>query len=168
MGGSFNGTIDGKEQQLSVNSLPSIKMTSTLNTPLQVDVQHWASDPQLSITSMQHHYKHVWLSLHVPQYFKEIWQRTFFLLSRQPPPPSGPWPPHSRGLYYHKQRRATVGRTLLDEGSARRRDLYLHNNHNRQTSLPPVGFEPTVSAGERPQTCSLDHMATGSRDKGYC
>jgi len=92
----------------------------------------------------------------------------FFFCRDSPPPPSGPWPPHSRGLYYHKQRRATVGRTLLDEGSARRRDLYLHNNHNRQTSLPPVGFEPTVSAGERPQTCSLDHMATGSRDKGYC
>jgi len=69
-GGSFNGTIDGEQQQLSVNSLPSIKVTSTLNTPLQVDLQHWASDPQLSSTSMQHHYKHRWLSFHVPQYFK--------------------------------------------------------------------------------------------------
>jgi len=25
-----------------------------------------------------------------------------------------------------------------------------HNNHNRQTSMPPVEFEPTISAGERP------------------
>ena len=33
----------------------------------------------------------------------------------------------------HTQRRTTVGRTSLDEGSARRRDLYLttHNTHNR-------------------------------------
>jgi hypothetical protein len=33
----------------------------------------------------------------------------------------------------HTQRRATVGRTPLDEGSVRRRDLYLttHNTHNR-------------------------------------
>jgi len=31
-------------------------------------------------------------------------------------------------------------------------DLYLttHNTHNRQTSMSPVGFEPTISAGERP------------------
>ena len=45
-------------------------------------------------------------------------------------------------------RRITVGRTSLDEWSARRRDLYLksHNTHNRRTSMPPVGFEPTVSA----------------------
>jgi hypothetical protein len=35
---------------------------------------------------------------------------------------------------YHTQRRSTVGRTPLDEWSARRRDLYLttHDTHNRQ------------------------------------
>ena len=27
--------------------------------------------------------------------------------------------------------------------------------------MPPVGFEPTISAGERPQTYALDHVATG-------
>jgi hypothetical protein len=44
-------------------------------------------------------------------------------------------------LLYHTQRRATIGRTPLDEWSARRRGLYLttHNTHNRQTSMPPVG-----------------------------
>ena len=54
----------------------------------------------------------------------------------------------------HTQQRTTVGRTPLDEWSARRRDLYLttHNTHNRQISMPPVGFEPTISPGERPQT----------------
>ena len=66
----------------------------------------------------------------------------------------------------HTQRRTTVGRTPPDEGSARRRDFYLttHNTHNRQTSMPPVGFEPTISAGERPQTKALDRAAnrTGS------
>ena len=64
----------------------------------------------------------------------------------------------------HTQRRTTVGRTPLDERSARRRDLYLtaHNTHNRQTSMPPVGFEPTVSAVERPQTYALDRTATGT------
>jgi len=53
----------------------------------------------------------------------------------------------------HTQRRTTVGRAPLDEWSARRRALYLttHKTH-RQTSMPPVGFEPTLSTGERPQT----------------
>src|SRR5215475_7063299 len=57
----------------------------------------------------------------------------------------------------HTQRRTTVGRTPLDERSARRRDLYLttHDTHNRQTSMPPVGFEPTISAGVRPQAAHL-------------
>jgi len=63
----------------------------------------------------------------------------------------------------HTQRHTTVGRTSLDEWSVRRRDLYLttQNTHNRQTSMPPVGFEPTVSAGQRPQTYALDSAATG-------
>ena len=64
----------------------------------------------------------------------------------------------------HTQRRITVGRTPLDEWSARRTDLYLttHSTHNRQTSMPLVGFEPTISAGERPQTYALDRAVTGT------
>ena len=57
----------------------------------------------------------------------------------------------------HTRRRTTVGRTPLDEWSARRRDLYLttHDTHNRQISMPPVGFEPTISAGVRPAAAHL-------------
>ena len=64
----------------------------------------------------------------------------------------------------HTQRRTTVDRTPLDEWSACRRDLYLtsHNTHNRQTSMPPVGIEPTIPASERPQTYALDHAANGT------
>ena len=64
----------------------------------------------------------------------------------------------------HSQRRITVGRTPLDEWSAHRRDLYLttHSTHNRRTSMPPVGFEPTISEGKRPQTYALDRAATGT------
>ena len=64
----------------------------------------------------------------------------------------------------HTQRRITVGRTPLDEWSVRRRYLYLttHNAHNRQTFMPLVGFEPTISAGERPQTYAIDRAATGT------
>jgi hypothetical protein len=60
-------------------------------------------------------------------------------------------------------RHTTLGRTPLDEGPARRRDLYLttHNTHKRQTSMSPVEFEPTILVSERPKTHALDRKATG-------
>jgi len=60
----------------------------------------------------------------------------------------------------HIQRRTTVGRTL-DEWSARRRDLYLTRLTTDKRPCP-VGFKPTNSAGERPQTYALDRAATGT------
>jgi hypothetical protein len=64
----------------------------------------------------------------------------------------------------HTQRRTTVGRTPLDVWSARRTDLYLtkHNNHNIQTSMSPVGFEPAIPAGCRSQTHALYRVAVGT------
>jgi hypothetical protein len=66
-------------------------------------------------------------------------------------------------LHDHTQTHTTLGRTPLDEWSARRRDLYLttHNIHKRQTSMPPAGFEPAIPASERPHTHTLDRAATG-------
>jgi hypothetical protein len=64
--------------------------------------------------------------------------------------PSGPGSPHYRGFNDH--RHTTLGRTPLDEGPARRRDLYLtiNNTHQRQISMPQAGFKPTIPASERP------------------
>ena len=44
----------------------------------------------------------------------------------------------------HTQRRKTVGRSPLDEWSARRRNLYLttHDTHNRQISMPRWDSNP--------------------------
>ena len=57
----------------------------------------------------------------------------------------------------HTQRRSTVGRTLLDEWSARRRDLYLttHDTHNRQISMPRCDSNPRSqqASGLRPLAC---------------
>ena len=50
-------------------------------------------------------------------------------------PPSGPWPPHSRGVLDHTQRRTTVGRTPLGEWPARRRDLYLTTHITLTTNI---------------------------------
>jgi hypothetical protein len=63
----------------------------------------------------------------------------------------------------HTKRRTTFGRNPLDERSARRRDLYptTHNNHKRHTSMPPAGFETTISTDECKQTYALDRAATG-------
>jgi hypothetical protein len=64
----------------------------------------------------------------------------------------------------HTQRHTTVSRTPLDKWSAHRRDIYLttHNTYNRKTSMPPVRFEPTFPAGERPVTHALGRAATGT------
>jgi hypothetical protein len=53
--------------------------------------------------------------------------------------------------------------TPLDELSACCRDLYLTtlSTYNRKTSMSPVGFEPTISAGERLQNYALDRAGTG-------
>ena len=80
----------------------------------------------------------------------------------------GSWPPHSWGFLDHT-RRTTVGRTPLDEWSARRTDLWQHTTLTTDNiSLPPVGFEPTISAGDRPQTYALDRTATGTGTDRCC
>jgi len=59
----------------------------------------------------------------------------------------------------------TVGRTLLDEWSARLRDLYLTTHTTLTTDKCPCprwGFEPTISAAERPQIYALNCVATGT------
>ena len=58
----------------------------------------------------------------------------------------------------HTQQHTTVGRTSLDEWSARRRDLYLtaHNAHNRQTFMPPrwdSNPRSQQASGLRPLAC---------------
>jgi hypothetical protein len=68
-------------------------------------------------------------------------------------------------------RQATLGRTPLDERSARRRGFYLttHNTHNGQTTMPTAGYEHAFPAGKRPQTDSLDRAASGtSLSVCYC
>jgi len=45
--------------------------------------------------------------------------------------------------------------------SSSQKHLTTHSNHNRQTTMPSAGLEPTISAGERPQAYALDRAATG-------
>ena len=107
--------------------------------------------------------------LHLQQYSHRLNLYYFFSLGATTPvggcilqPSSGLQTPRVTRFLDHIQRRATVGRTPLNEWSVRRRDLCLttHNTHNRQTSMPRVGFEPTISAGEWSKTYALDRAAT--------
>ena len=76
--------------------------------------------------------------------------------------PNGSRPPHYQGSTI-ALRHTTLGRTPLDERSARRRDLYLttHGTHKRQTSMPSAAFEHAISATERLQAQGLSRTATG-------
>jgi len=69
----------------------------------------------------------------------------------------------------HTQRRVTVDRAPLDKWSDGRRDFYLttHNTHNKLTSMLSARFEPTLSAGKRPHTYTLDGAATGTGNLLY-
>jgi len=117
----------------------------------------------VNISATKGHYMFLWYLL--TNKFVEIFNSSsviLYIYSFGASAHSGPWPSPFTRFLDHTQRRTTIGRTPLDEWSARRRDLYLttHSTHNRQTSMPSVGFEPTISAGERPQTYALDRAAT--------
>jgi len=69
----------------------------------------------------------------------------FFLWRFDPIPGNGlPW----KGFTISPIGHVTLGRTPLEEWSARRRDIYLtkYNTHNRQSSRPSTGFEPAIPA----------------------
>jgi hypothetical protein len=56
----------------------------------------------------------------------------------------------------------TLDRAPMDEGSARRRGLYLHNTrHSQGISMPTVELEPATQESERPQTHASDRAASG-------
>ena len=58
----------------------------------------------------------------------------------------------------HYRRYDSSGRVI----GPSQRPLLDNTQHSGHTYMPPVGFEPTVSAGEQPQTCALDRAATGT------
>jgi hypothetical protein len=65
----------------------------------------------------------------------------------------------------HTQRRATVGGEILwtSDQIVAETSTEQHTTHttDKQPCLP-VGFEPTIAAGERPKTYVLDRVATGT------
>ena len=58
-------------------------------------------------------------------------------------------------------RHSTLGRTPLDEWSARRRDLPDNTQHSQETFMSPAGSEPTIPAIEWPHAHALDRAVAG-------
>ena len=80
--------------------------------------------------------------------------------------PSGPGPPHSPSFYItHSDTPQTAG--LLWTSDQLVAETSDNTQHSQQTSMRPVGFEPTIPACERPQTYPLDNPATGIRTRKY-
>jgi hypothetical protein len=91
-----------------------------------------------------------------------MWAGYMYIYIPRRKSPSRPGPTHYQGFTITLIH-TTLGRTPLDEWSARRRDLYLITQyiHKRKISMTPAGFEPTIPKRERPQNHSLDHAASG-------
>jgi hypothetical protein len=73
------------------------------------------------------------------------------------------WPPRYTRFLNHPQRRATVlGLLWTCDHLVAETSTWQHTTHSRQTFMPPVGFKPTIAAGERPYTYALDGATTGA------
>ena len=73
-----------------------------------------------------------------------------------------PLPPVGHGLLIHDISRShtTTHRSRWDASGRVISPTQRPLPDNTQTSMPPVGFEPAIPAGERPQTYALDRAAT--------
>ena len=79
-------------------------------------------------------------------------------------PPSGPWHPHSWGFWItHNDAPQSVGLLWTSDRPVAETSTWQHTTlTTNRHPCPPVGFEPTISARERPQTYGSDRAATGT------
>jgi uncharacterized membrane protein YgcG len=61
----------------------------------------------------------------------------------------------------HTHTHTTVGLLWTSDRPVAETSTWQHNTHKRQTSMPPVVFEPAMPASQRPHTQALDRAATG-------
>jgi len=114
-----------------------IQLASWIRTLIS-QIYFWNKTLHVSDSSSVHHQQ--FLTVHTA-YLYDIYHCRVFVFCGAAAQ-RGPWPPHFLRFLDHTQRRTAVGRTPLDEWSARRRELYLttRNTHNWQTSMPPGGI----------------------------
>ena len=90
---------------------------------------------------------------------------TQFSFSHGSTAPNGPGPPQNCRSFTTTLKHTTLGRTPLDEGSDRHRDLYLtiNNTHKRQPSMHPVGKPEAAAPSLRPRAHWDRQLNTTSR-----
>ena len=95
-----------------------------------------------------------------PSYYNGMLKLWFFFCGAAAQ--CGPWPPHSWGFEItHNDASQSVGLLWTSDQLVAETSTWQHTTlATDNTSMPPVGFEPTISAGERPQTYALDRAAT--------
>jgi len=168
-----------KTSDLKIRIRFSCFTNGSISPSTEQEIKHWVSRRKISkfkksrsyiqlIWSLNNYSDYIYICIYINIYmyvcvYIYIYIYVFFFLLWRCDP-TGVMDSSFLRFLNHTQRRTTVGRTPPDEWSARRRDLYVttHDTHNRQISMPPLGFEPTISAGERSQTYVLDRAATGT------
>ena len=93
-----------------------------------------------------------------PKYEEKMYlSATFFWEAQQPPQ----WAKASSFMRFldHNDAPQSVG--ILWRGDQLVAEIPARQ-HSQQSSMPPVGFKPTISAGEWPQTYALGCAATGT------
>jgi hypothetical protein len=68
----------------------------------------------------------------------------------------------------HKQHTHSVRFLWTSDRTVAETSTWQHTTHNKQTSMPPARFEPTIPAGERLQTDALGLTATGTDLSTLC
>ena len=65
-----------------------------------------------------------------------------------------------RYIITHKDTPQSVGLLSTSDQPVAETSTWQHTQHNRQTSMPPAGFQPAIPVGECAQTYGLDCSAT--------
>ena len=142
-------------------SIQVVDCTANLNIVVQKDcpVDSRMATTQSQTSDLMN--RTLWMAYGIKeQNSNSLYQYFFFILAQQPPV--------GQDLLIHEVSRShTTYHTWQDSSgqgiSPSQRPLPDNTQHSQQTtSMPPVEFDPTISAGERPQTYALDRAATGT------
>jgi len=89
-------------------------------------------------------------------------QKLQFFCARARQPPGSQGPPNSRGFYItHNDAPKSVGFLWTSDQFVAETSTWQHTTLTTNINAP-VGFEPTISAGDRPQSYASDRAATGT------
>jgi len=125
-----------------------------------------------SYCCLEQHDHHAWQYWYVSYLtaFCSLWKLAYdecfvcFSLFYGATAPSGPGPFHSPGFYItYNDAPQSVGLLWTSDQLVAETSTWQHITlNNRQTSMPPMGIKPAISAGEWPQTHALDRAASGT------